>query len=88
MSSRGITHIIHAASESSGLMGSEFIPNLTGVSHSVMNSLILAQRHGAHRVTIPYIGGEIFRDRIGVSHNTLTDTIIDSSLRSIGTLQI
>lgn len=69
-------------------MSLEFIPNLLGVSDSVTNSLILAQRNGAHRVAIPYIGGNIFRSRIGVSDETLTDTIIESSLQSLGTLQV
>jgi O-acetyl-ADP-ribose deacetylase (regulator of RNase III) len=85
---QGIRHIIHAASGSMTRSGPKFEPSLDGVVNSVHNSLELARRAGHHRVAVPFIGGKIFIDRIGIQAQELANQIVDAALKSRGNLEL
>lgn len=88
LAAKGITHIIHAATGSSGLSGGAFDPTLESVRLSVLNSLALAKRFGAKRVALPFIGGKIFLGRIGTTPEKLAETIVRAALDGGGSLEI
>lgn len=77
----GITQIIHAATGAMGKSGDIFEPNLQSIKDSVKNSVILAKLGGHKSLAIPFIGGKIFLQRIGVSADTLASTIIGSAIK-------
>jgi 2-succinyl-6-hydroxy-2,4-cyclohexadiene-1-carboxylate synthase len=85
---QGIRQIIHAASGSMGRSGPKFDPTLDGVVHSVQNSLELARRNGHRRVAVPFIGGKIFVDRIGIQTQELANQIVDAAVKSRGDLEL
>ncbi len=72
---KGITAIVHAASGSMGKSGGEFEPNLFSIRSSVINSIALARENGHTRVAIPFIGGAIFAQRIGVEPKMIAEAI-------------
>lgn len=84
----GITAIIHAASGAMTMDGAEFSPTLDGVTLSVKNSLALARRFGHKRVALPFIGGKIFLDRIGVEPIELAQAIVDSAVEARGDVEL
>jgi O-acetyl-ADP-ribose deacetylase (regulator of RNase III) len=88
LSQQGIKHIIHAATGSMTRTGGQFEPTLKSVADSVHNSLDLARNYGDHRVAIPFIGGKIFVERIGVSAQELADRIVESAIQSRGDLEL
>ena len=84
----GIREIIHAASGSMTYEGKSFDPSLKGVVEAIHNALILAKQSGHKRVAIPFIGGKIFLDSIGLTAQELADRIIDSAIKSRGDLEL
>ncbi len=78
LAQNGIRNIIHAASGSMAMDGEEFVPTLESVALSVKNSLSLASKLNHQSIAIPFIGGKIFLQRIGVSSQTLASAIVDS----------
>jgi O-acetyl-ADP-ribose deacetylase (regulator of RNase III) len=88
LAQKGITQIIHAASGSMGLDGRNFGPSLDGVVKSVMNSLELARRNGHKRVALPFIGGKIFVERIGIPAQELAKAIVDNAMIHRGDLEL
>ncbi|MFL5812615.1 MAG: macro domain-containing protein [Bdellovibrionia bacterium] len=88
LEAQGIRNIIHAASGSMTKSGPKFGPNLDGVVNSVHNSLELARRNGHQRVAVPFIGGKIFIDSIGIPAQELANQIVDAALKSRGNLEL
>ena len=88
LSQQGIQHIIHAATGSMTRNGPKFDPTVKSVTDSVRNSLDLARNNGDHRVAIPFIGGKIFVERIGVSPQELADRIVESAIKNRGNLEL
>ncbi len=88
LSQSGIRHIIHAATGSMTRGGEKFDPTVKSVTDSVRNALTLAKEHGHQRVAIPFIGGKIFVERIGVSPQELADRIVESALKARGNLEL
>lgn len=76
----GIRAIIHAATGSMAKTGGVFEPTLGSIKESIKNSLGLARENGFRRIAIPFIGGEIFSQRLGVSPQALADLIVETSL--------
>jgi O-acetyl-ADP-ribose deacetylase (regulator of RNase III) len=88
LSNKGIKHIIHAATGSMTRGGPKFDPTEKGVIDAVQNSLDLARQHGDKRVAVPFIGGKIFVDRIGVSPQALADRIVETAIKNRGDLEL
>jgi O-acetyl-ADP-ribose deacetylase (regulator of RNase III) len=88
LASTGIKGILHAASGSMTKQGDLFKPSLKSVEISLMNSLILAKKKGFSSVAIPFIGGGIFLNSIGVEKLELAKTILKTSLKNMGKLKI
>lgn len=84
----GIRQIIHAATGSSTMDGPDFTPTLAGVTDSVKNSLALARANGHKRVALPFLGGKIFVDRIGVAPQALADAIVEKAIKERNGLEI
>jgi O-acetyl-ADP-ribose deacetylase (regulator of RNase III) len=84
----GITAIIHAASGSMCLSGALYDPTLFSVAASVRNSMHLARAHGHASVAIPFIGGQIFLQRICTTADALARTIVEAVIGSGGGLSI
>lgn len=78
----GITAVLHAATGSMTRGGPLFDPTLKSVAASVANSLALARMSGHESVALPFIGGKIFLDRIGVAAETLAHTIVESIVKN------
>ena len=86
LAKRGINHIIHAASGAmGGVAGLEELtnPSLEGVILSVRNSILLASNHGYQKVAVPFIGGAIFAQMIGVEKNVIAHAILASAIETI-----
>ncbi len=79
---RGIVAIIHAASGSSAETNNKLNPSLRGVELSVDNSIKLAKAHSVSKIAVPFIGGAIFAQRIGVPKEIIADRIMESALTS------
>jgi O-acetyl-ADP-ribose deacetylase (regulator of RNase III) len=88
MSDSGIKGIIHAASGSMTMHSGIYNPSITGVVKAIKNSLRIAKRKGFDSVAIPFIGGGIFLNSIGISKNELAHTIISTALKNIGGLKL
>ncbi|MEN9723240.1 MAG: hypothetical protein RJB38_1226, partial [Pseudomonadota bacterium] len=88
LSQQGIQHIIHAATGSMTRSGPGFDPTVKSVSDSVRNSLELAKIYGDQRVAIPFIGGKIFVERIGISTQELANKIVETAISSRGNLEL
>jgi esterase len=88
LSQQGIRHIIHAASGSMTRNGPKFDPSLEGVTSSVKNSLTLAKEYGHKRVAVPFIGGKIFVDRIGIPAQELANQIVDVAIQNRAGLEL
>jgi O-acetyl-ADP-ribose deacetylase (regulator of RNase III) len=84
LKNQGITGIIHAASGSMMHSGGHNEPSLNSVGLSVANSVRLAELHGAPRIAIPFVGGKIFVERIGVTPHELAKEIIRSAVAARG----
>lgn len=78
-----IEAIIHAASGSLTADGGEFEPTLQSISDSVKNSIHLARTHGFKALAIPFIGGRIFSQRVGVAPSEIARAIVESALSAI-----
>jgi len=73
----GITAIIHAAPGSSEKdLGWQYEPTIESLRNSVRNALILAKKNGHKRVAIPFIGGGVFAERIGVSNERIAEELV------------
>lgn len=81
----GIRAIIHATSGSSSRHGTGLTPTLQSVANCVKNSLALAKQNNHGKIAIPFIGGLIFRGKIGVDDETLAKTVFKSVLDNKGT---
>lgn len=79
---RGVKNIIHAASGSMFYEGRIFDPTLESVAGAIRNSLILAKNAGHEKIAIPFVGGRIFLERIGVTPGQLAEKIIDAAMTS------
>lgn len=88
LENQGIRHIIHAASGSMTKAGAHFDPTLAGVVASVKNSIFLARAHGHSRVALPFIGGKVFIERIGMTAEALSDAIVRAALEVAGGVEI
>ena len=88
LAKHGIRHIIHAATGSMTKTGPKFDPTMKGVTDSIRNALNLAKNFGDHRLAIPFLGGKIFIDRIGVSPQTLADHIVETAIQYRGDLEL
>jgi O-acetyl-ADP-ribose deacetylase (regulator of RNase III) len=88
LSRKGIRHIIHAATGSMYASGFKYDPTVKSVMDSVRNSLELARAFDHHRVAIPFIGGKIFVERIGVSPQDLANAIVSSAVENRGDLEL
>lgn len=84
----GIRAIIHAATGSMTRQGGIFEPTLLSIQESINSSLELARANGFKRVAIPFIGGGIFSERLGVSLESLADLIVKSSLQESHGLEL
>jgi O-acetyl-ADP-ribose deacetylase (regulator of RNase III) len=84
----GIKGILHAASGSMSKHSGVYRPSLKGVELSVMNSLKLAQLKGYKSVAVPFVGGGIFLNSIGVSKLILAKSILGVSLREANKLKL
>ena len=84
----GIKAIIHAATGSMRLGGGVFEPTLTSVASSVKASLELARAGGHRRVAIPFIGGGIFVERLGVTPQALADLIVTTAIQESNGLEL
>ena len=88
LSEQGITQIIHAATGSMSRGGKEFDPTLKGVVDAVQNSLELARLNGHRRVAVPFLGGKIFVDRIGIAPQELANAIVKKAIDARGDAEI
>lgn len=84
----GIKGILHAASGSMTNKSGIYKPSLIGVELSVMNSLKLAKRKGYKSVAIPFVGGGIFLNSIGVSELKLAKSILKTSSKNAEGLKL
>jgi O-acetyl-ADP-ribose deacetylase (regulator of RNase III) len=88
MNSTGIRGILHAASGSMTMHSGIYKPSISGVVKSIKNSLRIAKRKGYKSVAIPFIGGGIFLNSIGISKNELANTIINTAIQNAGALEL
>lgn len=82
LKNQGITAIIHAGSGSMTEEGLGFDPTLQSVGASVFNSIRLAQKNGYKRIAVPFIGGKVFADRIGVAPEKIAQAIVRAALKA------
>lgn len=84
----GIKGILHAASGSMTRFDGVFKPSIDGVIGSIKNSLRLAKRKRFKSVAIPFIGGGIFLNSIGMSKKELAYNIIKTAIQNMGALEL
>ncbi len=88
LSDQGILHLIHAATGSMTREGGAFEPTIESVALSIKNSVKLAELFGHKRIAIPFIGGKVFVDRIGVPPEQLAEAIVHSAVKSREKIEI
>ncbi len=78
LSSQNIHAIINAATGSMTTHGGIFEPTNDSVTQSIINCYDLLLVNGLSKMAVPFIGGNIFRGRIGDTKEELAKVIIDA----------
>lgn len=72
----GIKYIVHAAPGAMTRSGPQFSPTLEGLRLSLKNSLILAEKKQVSCLAVPFIGGGIFLNALGIKKAELAQEIV------------
>lgn len=85
LAQQGISAIIHAATGSADpSLGGIHEPTLDSVQHSIENGFRLLIANVLKKMAVPFIGGDIFLGRIGVTAPVLADRIVSACLTHYG----